>query len=85
MATLQVLGTAYSDVARIIYANIPTADLAKLQTLWGDANVVNRIPGWIEAVTSADLQRVARTYLASSNRTVIDRVPEAMLAARQQE
>ncbi len=59
--------------------------LAKLQTLWGDANVVNRIPGWIEAVTSADLQRVARTYLASSNRTVIDRVPEAMLAARKQE
>lgn len=33
MATLQVLGTAYSDVARIKYANIPTADLAKLQTL----------------------------------------------------
>ena len=59
--------------------------LAKLQTLWGDANVVNRIPGWIEAVTSVDLQRVARTYLVSSNRTVIDRVPEAMLAARNQE
>ena len=34
--------------------------LAKLQTLWGDANVVNQIPGWIDAVTSADVQRAAR-------------------------
>ena len=59
--------------------------LAKLQTLWGDANVVNRIPGWIEAVTSADIQRVARTYLTRQNRTVIDRVPDAMLAARKQQ
>ena len=37
--------------------------LAKLQTLWGDANVVNKIPGWIEGVTSADVQRAAATYL----------------------
>src|SRR5690606_24787834 len=50
--------------------------LAKLQTLWGDANVVNRIPGLIEGVTSADLQRAARTYLTVANRTVIDRVPD---------
>ena len=56
--------------------------LAKLQTLWGDATVVNRIPAWIQAVTSADLQRVARRYLTRDNRTVIDRVPDAMLAAR---
>ncbi len=55
--------------------------LAKLQTLWGDAAVANRIPGWIEAVTSADLQRVAKTYLTTANRTVIDRKPAAMLAA----
>ncbi len=33
MATLQVLETAYSDVARIKFANIPAADLTKLQTL----------------------------------------------------
>lgn len=50
-------------------------NLAKLQTLWGDANVVNQIPGWINAVTSADIQRVARKYLTTPNRTVIDRVP----------
>jgi len=55
--------------------------LAKLQTLWGDANVVNKIPGWIEGVTSADLQRVAATYLVKNNRTVIDRKPVAQAAA----
>ncbi|KRA19953.1 pitrilysin family protein [Lysobacter sp. Root604] len=54
--------------------------LAKLQTLWGDARVVNQIPGWIEGVTSADVQRVAKTYLTPANRTVIDRKPAAMLA-----
>ena len=55
--------------------------LARLQAIWGDAGVVNKIPGWIEAVTSADLQRVAATYLTRANRTVIDRKPAAMLAA----
>lgn len=55
--------------------------LAKLQLMWDDAGVVNRIPGWIEAVTSADVQRAARTYLTRDNRTVIDRRPEAMLQA----
>lgn len=33
MATLQVLRTAYSDVARIDFSNIPATDLAKLQAL----------------------------------------------------
>jgi predicted Zn-dependent peptidase len=49
--------------------------LAKMQTLWGDARVINQIPGWIEAVTAADVQRVAGTYLTAANRTVIDRKP----------
>jgi zinc protease len=57
--------------------------LAKAQALWGDAETLNRIPGWIDAVTSADLQRVARTYLTAPNRVVIDRVPAAMAAAKQ--
>ncbi len=56
-------------------------ELAKLQTLWGDANVVNKIPGWIEGVSSADLQRVASTYLTRANRTVIDRKPAPPAAA----
>ena len=54
--------------------------LAKLQTLWGDANVANQIPGWIQNVTSEDVKRVAATYLTPANRTVIDRKPVAMLA-----
>jgi zinc protease len=55
--------------------------LAKLQTLWGDANVVNKVPGWIEGVTSADVQRAAATYLVPANRTVIDRQPVARAPA----
>ncbi|MDB5746371.1 MAG: peptidase [Massilia sp.] len=54
--------------------------LAKLQTMWGDANVVNQIPGWIEAVTSNDIRRTAATYLTAQNRTVIDRKPAAKVA-----
>ncbi|MDN3919057.1 M16 family metallopeptidase [Roseateles violae] len=57
--------------------------LAKLQTLWGDANVVNKIPGWIEGVTSADLQRAAKTYLTRANRSVIDRKPVAAAKAEE--
>ncbi len=64
-------------------AFISRADtLAKLQTLWGDANVVNEIPGWIEAVGSGDVRRVAAKYLTAANRTVIDRKPAAMLQAK---
>jgi predicted Zn-dependent peptidase len=58
--------------------------LAKLQSLWGDANVVNKVPGWIEGVSSADIQRVAATYLVSTNRTVIDRKPVAKPAGDKQ-
>lgn len=58
--------------------------LAKAQALWGDAGMLNQIPGWIDAVTSADLQRVVGTYLTKQNRVVIDRVPAAMAAAKQQ-
>jgi len=55
--------------------------VARLQTIWGDANVVNKIPGWIEGVSSADIQRAASTYLVKTNRTVIDRKPVAKAAA----
>ncbi|TFW31707.1 M16 family metallopeptidase [Massilia horti] len=54
--------------------------MAKLQTMWGDAGVVNKIPEWIEAVTSNDIKRAAATYLIPSNRTVIDRKPAAKAA-----
>jgi len=51
--------------------------MAKLQTLWGDVDVVNKIPGWIEGVSAGDVQRAAATYLVAANRTVIDRKPVA--------
>lgn len=57
-------------------------ELAKAQVLWGDAETLNRIPEWISGVTAADVQRVARTYLTTANRTVIDRVPAALAPAR---
>ncbi len=49
--------------------------LARLQVLWGDANVVSRVPEWIDGVSSAQMQRVAATYLTRANRSVIDRRP----------
>ena len=55
--------------------------MAKMQVMWGDANVVNKIPALIEGVSSEDIQRAVRTYLVPTNRTVIDRKPAAMLAA----
>lgn len=74
----QMLANWYNELEGFI----SRADtLAKLQTLWGDATVVNRIPDRIAAVTSADLQRVAKTYLTPANRTVIDRKPVAMIEA----
>jgi zinc protease len=47
--------------------------IAKTQALWGDAKVLNQVPGWIEKVTSADVQRVAKAYFTPANRSVIDR------------
>jgi predicted Zn-dependent peptidase len=78
-ATLQRVKTRMlADWYNGLEAFISRADtLAKLQLLWGDASVANRIPEWIAAVDSADLQRVAKTYLTTANRAVIDRRPTA--------
>jgi len=57
-------------------------ELAKAQLLWGNAEALNQVPGLVQAVTVADVQRVAKTYLTDANRTVIDRVPAAMASAR---
>ena len=82
-ATLARVKTAMlADWYNGLESFISRADtLAKLQTLWGDANVVNQIPGKIQAVTSDDVKRAAATYLTRANRTVIDRQPEAMIKA----
>lgn len=50
--------------------------LARLQALWGDAKVAMQVPAWIDAVTAADVQRVAALYLAPQRRSVIDRQPQ---------
>ena len=50
--------------------------LARLQALWGDARVAMKVPDWIDAVSAADVQRVAALYLAPQRRSVIDRQPQ---------
>jgi predicted Zn-dependent peptidase len=65
-----------SDYYNGLESFINRADtLAKMQALWGEAATVNRIPGLIEAVTAADVQRVASVYLVQENRSVVDRKP----------
>ena len=49
--------------------------LCLAQLFDGNAATVNDLPGRIAAVTSADLARVASTYLTAANRTVVDRRP----------
>jgi zinc protease len=49
--------------------------LCLTQMFTGNAGWINELPSKIEAVTSADLKRVAGKYLTVANRTVIDRQP----------
>ena len=49
--------------------------LCVAQLFTGDAASLNELPRKIGAVTSADLARVASTYLTAANRTVVDRRP----------
>jgi predicted Zn-dependent peptidase len=56
--------------------------IALAQLLTGNAAFVNEVPEKLEAVTSADLQRVASTYLTVANRTVVDRKPAPAPAAQ---
>ncbi len=81
-ATLQGLKTRMlADWYDGIEGFVDRADkLAILQSLWGDARVANQVPDWIDGVTSADVQRVAGTYLTSANRSAIDRRPDDLLA-----
>ena len=56
--------------------------IALAQLLTGSATFVNEVPEKLEAVTSADLQRVASTYLTVANRTFVDRKPSPAPAAQ---
>ncbi len=74
------LGRAKTKMRSDFYAGLELpiyrADsLAQAQLLSGSAASLNEIPAKLEAVTSADLQRVASTYLTAANRTVVDRKP----------
>jgi predicted Zn-dependent peptidase len=67
-----------SDFYSAIELPINRADaLALAQLLMGDANALNQVPAQLDAVTSADVQRVAAKYLTVANRTVVDRRPAA--------
>jgi len=56
--------------------------LALAELVLGDANAINTIPGQIDAVSVADLKRVAARYLTVANRTVIDRKPAPAAEAK---
>jgi zinc protease len=49
--------------------------LALAQLFMGDAAKLNELPAQIRAVTVEDVRRVASTWLAPTNRTVVDRRP----------
>ena len=54
------------------------ANLLAVFTLFrGDPNLINTVLPRFEAVTAAQVQEAARKWLVATNRTVIDRVPEA--------
>ena len=78
---LRVKTSMKADWYNGIESFIRRADmLARLQALWGDAKVIDRVPQWIDAVTAADVQRVAGIYLVPSNRSTIDRRPQVAAA-----
>jgi len=55
--------------------------LAIRQAFTGDAATINRVPGEIAAVTSADVARFAARYLTTANRSWIDRRPAGVAEA----
>ena len=74
------LGRAKTKMRSDFYAGLELPiyranSLALAQLLGGSAASLNEIPEKLDAVTSADLQRVASTYLTAANRTVVDRKP----------
>jgi predicted Zn-dependent peptidase len=85
---LRVKSKMRSDFYADLELPINRADsLALAQLLMGDANALNELPAQIDAVTSADVARVATAYLTVANRTVVDRkpAPAAPAAAERKE
>jgi len=70
--------SAYYDQ---IESGFGKANLLAAFTLFrGDPSLINTVLGTFQSVTAAQVQAAARTYLVASNRTVIDRVPQAKAA-----
>ena len=69
--------------ARRSAVGIRESSLARAQTLadnavlFNDPNRINTDPDKIAAVTAADVQRVATTYLQTTNRVVVHTTPAA--------
>jgi zinc protease len=65
-----VVGGLTSSLQRAI-------QLAEFAASYGDANLINQRIDRLMKVTAADVQRVAKTYLAPENRTVVVTNPKA--------
>jgi predicted Zn-dependent peptidase len=65
-----VVGGLTSSLQRAI-------QLADFAATYGDANLINQRVDRIMKVTTADVQRVARTFLVPENRTVVVTAPKA--------
>ena len=69
-ARRQLVGTLQSSLSRAIL-------LSQDALYFNDPGRINTMPDRIAAVTAADVQRVARTYLRTSNRIVMHTLPGA--------
>jgi zinc protease len=54
--------------------------LAYYTVAWNDPNVINTEEARLEAVTKADIQRVAKKYLVAANRSVVTTIPKPKTA-----
>jgi predicted Zn-dependent peptidase len=61
----------YSFAGSLATADKVATTAAQFIALGGSVDVINRYYALYPAVTSADVQRVARTYFRPQNRTVI--------------
>ena len=81
MATLQVLKSAYSDVSRLPFANIPAADLTTLQTLAGrvDASTLSLADARIEigklVTASTTVANLSYNFFTGATPTAPSRSP----------
>jgi predicted Zn-dependent peptidase len=60
----------YGSLSRLDNAFYLALQLASSEALWNDWTQTFRDDGAVQRVTAADVQRVARTYFARTNRTV---------------